>query len=446
MARRRRHAVSTPIVPGVPTGPSGPSGLLRLEEARARMLAGISAVPSEDVGIADALGRVLAVDVVSLLLLPPWDNSAMDGFAVRAADVADASPEDPVRLVVSGEVAAGHVPEGVVVQGGAMRVLTGAMMPAGADSVVPVEDTDQAPGAAVLPGHVSIRHAASPGDHVRRAGGDLRPGDRLMEAGTGIRPAGIAVLAAAGHGSVPVHRRVRVAVLGTGDELVPPGQPPGPAQIPDSNSYALAAQALAAGADVVRLGIAPDTRLAVLERLRVGIATADVIVVSGGVSVGAHDEVKAAFEELGQLDLWRVAVQPGKPLAFGRAPRPGGGDVLLFGLPGNPVSSFVTFELFVRPVLRALAGHADPLGRRTVPARLGAAVTKARGRRAFLRVRLVQDPERPDGRIAELAGGQGSHILSALAVADGLAIIPEEVDGLPRGADIDVIRIDEETR
>ena len=419
--------------------------LLRLEAARERMLAGLVPSPAEAVPVGDALGRVLAQDAVARVTLPPWDNSAMDGFAVRAADVAGASVGAPVRLRVVGESAAGHAPTASVLPGTAIRVLTGAMLPDGADAVVPVEETDAHQGVAALPAEVGIHRAAGPGAHVRRRGSDLHEGDLLAQAGRRLTPASVAVLAAAGLGTLSVHRRPRVAVLGTGDELVSPGEPLGPAQIPDSNSIAMAALARAAGADVVALGVARDRRDEVIERLRAGIAGADIVVASGGVSVGAHDEVKEAFDVVGRMDLWRVAIQPGKPLAFGRATAPDGRAVLLFGLPGNPVSSFVTFELFVRPVIRRLAGHLDPIGRRIVRARLTEPVTKSAGRRAFLRVRVTPDPSDPSTGIAELAGGQGSHVLSALARSNGFAIIPEEVDALPAGSVVDVLRIDEES-
>jgi molybdopterin molybdotransferase len=218
-----------------------------------------------------------------------------------------------------------------------------------------------------------------------------------------------------------------------------------PGQIHDSNSIALAAQARLVGADVRLLGIAPDSLDEVTAMLRDALSWADAVVVSGGVSVGAHDVVKAAFESLGRLHLWRVAVQPGKPVAHARAPRTGLSDALLFGLPGNPVSSFVTFELFVRPVLRRLAGHADPVARPRARARLGSAVTKSPNRRAFLRVRLERDTESTGGLVAQLAGGQGSHVLSALASAEALAVIPEDVPGLPAGAEVEVWPLDTET-
>jgi molybdopterin molybdotransferase len=395
------------------------------------------------VQLEEASGRRVVAAVASRLTVPAWDNSAMDGFAVRAADVAGASEATPVELRVAGEVAAGHAPDVSVEPGTAVRILTGAMVPPGADAVVPVEHTDAPSGIAERPDTVAVRAAADAGDHIRRAGSDLHEGDPVLPAGAAIGPAALALLSATGHGSVSVHRRPRVAVLATGDELVPAGEPLEPGQIHDSNSLALAAQARLAGAEVRRLGSAADSLGAVLGALRGAIDWADVVVVSGGVSVGAHDVVKEAFETIGRVELWRVAVQPGKPLAFGRAPRPDGrGEALLFGLPGNPVSSFVTFELFVRPVLRRLAADPDPLGRRTERARLGDPVRKSHGRRAFLRVRLEPDPDRAGGSLARLAGGQGSHVLSALVAADALAVVPEEDDGLPEGAEVEIWRLD----
>jgi molybdenum cofactor synthesis domain-containing protein len=254
----------------------------------------------------------------------------------------------------------------------------------------------------------------------------------------------VAALAATGHAHIEVHRRPRVAIVATGDELAPIGEPLGPASIPDSNSEAIAAQVVAAGAEPVRLGIALDDAEAVRELLIEGILAADVLVATGGVSVGAHDVVKEVFEELGSLDLWRVAIQPGKPLAYGSAPRPDGGYCILFGLPGNPVSSFVTFELFVRPVLRRLRGEAATMGRPVVRAVLDEPVTKSRDRRAFLRVRIDAEPAPSGLHRARLSGSQGSHVVSALALANGLAIIPEGIPGLPAGAEVEVIRLDVE--
>jgi molybdopterin molybdotransferase len=287
---------------------------------------------------------------------------------------------------------------------------------------------------------VAIRVAVRPGTSVRAAGSDLRAGDLVLAAGTLVAPRHVAALVAAGRGSVRVHRHPRVAVLATGDELVPAGTPLEGARIPDSSSAGIAAQVAEAGGVPVRLGIAADDRLAILERLRAGIAQADVVVVCGGVSVGAHDEVRPALDEVGRIELWRVAIQPGKPLAFGRATAPDGRTVLMFGLPGNPVSSFVTFELFVRPVLRRLMGHHDLAGRAIIRARLASDVSVDPARRGFLRVAIGVDAG--GAPVARLAGGQGSHVLSGLAAADGLAVVPEGVGRVEAGTEVDVIRLD----
>jgi len=414
--------------------------LLSLDDARAQMLARVAPLPVETVALDVALGRVLAESIDSLLTLPPWDNSAMDGFAVRADDVEGAGDHHPIVLRVIGESAAGRSFSGEVEAGTAVRILTGAPMPNGADAVVPVEDTDAPMGAAALPETVRITASRPPGAHVRRVGSDLREGYPLLAAGTELAPAALAVAAAGGHAQLTVHRAPRVAILATGDELAPVGQPLAIDQIPDSNTVGLSAQARESGAEIRPLGIANDELDVVVARLQTALEWADVIVVSGGVSVGAHDVVKDAFAEIGSVDLWRVAVQPGKPLAFGSAKRVGGeGEVLLFGLPGNPVSSFVTFELFVRPILRRLSGHADVIGRDHVTAILSEPVSKSPGRRAFLRVHL--DGGDDSGWTASLAGGQDSHVLSALAAANALAIVSEDDDSLPVGANVDVIRL-----
>ena len=413
--------------------------LLPLDDARARILEDVLPLRGGATPLAEALGRVLAEDATALLTLPPWDNSAMDGYAVRSGDVAEATPDTPVTLAVVGEVAAGHEPELGVGERQAMRVLTGGMLPPGADAVVKVEDTDAPMGVAELPQAVAIHVAVPAGHNIRPAGSDMRQGDHLLDAGTRVGPAALAVLAAAGHAHVNVHRTPRVGVIATGDELTPIGEPLGPASIPDSNSAAIAAQVEAAGGQPVRLGIAVDEYEAMRDLFREGIRDCDVLIVTGGVSVGAHDLVKDVFTEVGQLDLWRVAIQPGKPLAYGTAPRPDGGYCLLFGLPGNPVSSFVTFELFVRPVLRRLRGDPADQGRVMARATLADPVRKSAARRAFIRVRLEDGP---DGLVARLAGGQGSHQLSALALADALAIIEEGPAEVPAGTEVEVIRLD----
>ncbi|MGC8633526.1 MAG: gephyrin-like molybdotransferase Glp [Candidatus Limnocylindrales bacterium] len=429
----------------------GNGRLLGVEEALDRVLRAVQPLPPETVTIEEAAGLVLAAPVVAGTSLPPWDNSAMDGYAVRWRDVAAASPATPTELRVVGESAAGHVPEPAGEPGTALRITTGAMVPVGADAVVPVEATDTPPGVVRLPVRVQVRAPVAPGANIRRAGEDVREGALVLEAGRVLGPAAIALAAACGNARLLVHRRPRVGVLATGDELTPPGTALPPAHIYDSSTLSLLAQARAAGAIATSFGIAPDEPSELRERLGAAVAASDVVVLSGGVSVGAHDHVREALGAMGEVEFWRVAVQPGKPLAFGRVPAarpevPGGEvrPVAVFGLPGNPVSSFVTFELFVRPLLRRLAGRAPGTGRREVTAELSEAVRKDPERRAFLRVRLEPDPARPGRLLARPAGGQGSHVLSALAAANGLAVVPEGVPGLPAGQPVTVWELEDE--
>ena len=439
--------------------------LLSLEEARARVLAAIpAALPTAMADLSESLGRVLGADVLAATDLPPWDNSAMDGYAIRAADVAGATEDAPAVLHVAGEVAAGRASGISVTPGFALRIATGAPMPPGADAVVAVEQTTPlaADGSAgprgrdatgPLPARIRVHEATLPGMSVRRRASDLRLGRAVLPAGRAVGPAELAIIAAGGVASVLVHARPRVAVLSTGDELRRAGAELGAAGIPDSNGPALVALCTAAGADARHLGIAPDRLEPTLELLRSAIDGADLVIVSGGVSVGPYDVVRAAFAEVGTVDLWRAAIQPGKPFAFGTAPRGGqraGPPVLLFGLPGNPVSVFVTFEVFVRPALRRLAGRDSAALLRPVDAGvLEEAVTKAVGRRAFLRVSALRDPvsgapiRDVAGRVrVRLAGGQESHQLAALAAADSLAVVPESVTGLPVGAGVDLWWLD----
>ena len=430
--------------------------LLSVEAARERVLAALGGpLPTETLAPEVALGHVLAAPVVATTDLPPWDNSAMDGYAVRSADLVNAAEDRPIHLRIIGEVPAGGLADRAVEPGTAIRIATGAPLPPGADAVVPVESTTplSADGAAIgprgrdatgpLPAGCAVLVVVGPGNAVRRRGEDVRAGATVLEAGMPLSPAAVGLAAGAGVAVVLVHRRPRIAVLATGDEIRGPGEPLGPAGIPDANGPGLRAMVTAAGAIAIDLGIARDDLDDVLTRLRQGIAEADAVIVAGGVSVGPYDVVKQAFEAVGRVDLWRVAVQPGKPFAFGVAP----GGVVLFGLPGNPVSGFVTFELFVRPAIRRLAGHRELL--REID--LGVLVEpagKAPGRRAFLRVvaerdeagRAVRDAT---GRLrVRLAGGQGSHVLSALAAAEALAVVPESVDSLPAGAPVELIRLD----
>jgi molybdopterin molybdotransferase len=458
--------VSASASPASSASSSVPAGLLSVEEARAAVLAAVTGPTEiEVVYLSDALGRVLAEPVTSTTDLPPWDNSAMDGYAVRAADTAGATEDGPVRLDVAGEVRAGQPPEVEVSRGDAVRIATGAPVPPRADAVVPVElttplDANGDPAGprgrdatGPIPAAILVHSAVERGGSIRRAGSDLAGGATILEAGRVITAAGIALAAGAGVPQLSVHRRPQVHVLATGDEVKPAGQALGPAGIPDANGPGLSALVDTAGGQAFALGIAKDRIEDVDSRLCAAlIGGADAIVVSGGVSVGPYDVVKLAFEKIGRIDLWRVAVQPGKPFVFGTADRPDGGRTLLFGLPGNPVSSFITFELFVRPAIRALAGHrADSLLRPVDRGVLEDSVSKSHGRRAFIRVITERDatgsPVRDErGRVhVRLAGGsagQGSHVISALAAADALAVVPEAQDTLDAGSDIELWWLD----
>ena len=439
--------------------------LLRVEVARGRVLEAIDGpLPAEELAIEAALGRVAAARVVATTDLPPWDNSAMDGYAVHAGDIAAAGDGAPVILRIVGESAAGGLGGRLAEAGTAIRIATGAPLPLDADAVVQVELTtplgaDGSPAGPRgrqaldgIPASVAIHAPVAVGASIRRRGSDLSAGAVVLEPGVSLGPAAIGLVAGAGVGSIAVHRRPIVGVLATGDEIRAAGSVLGASGIPDANGPALRALAAAAGAQAIDLGIARDQLADVIERLRRGVAEADVVIVSGGVSVGPYDLVRAGFEAVGTIELWRVAVQPGKPFAFGTARRDDGRRVLLFGLPGNPVSSFVTFELFVRPALRRLSGYAELL-RPSEPGVLVGAVSKSLGRRAYLRVEIERRPNGAPARDSEgrllvrLAGarsnaGQGSHVLSTLASADALAAVPEELDEAPPGTDVEVFWLD----
>lgn len=434
--------------------------LLSLEAAQATVLAGLEPIPDlEELTPEGALGRVLAAPVVSTTALPPWDNASMDGYAIRTADVAAATDGHPVRLTVVGEVRAGAAPAVRVLGGTAVRIATGAPLPPGADAVVPVElttplDATGNPGprgreaAGPLPSACLVHEAVGARNAVRDAGSDVAAGAEVVAAGCLVTPAVVALAAGAGAGLVSVRRRPVVAVLATGDEVRASGTDLGPAGIPDANGPGLRALVREADATPLDLGIAVDRLEDVEARLRRGLAQADLVVVSGGVSVGPYDVVRTAFDNVGHMNLWRVAIQPGKPFAFGRADVEGrDGPILLFGLPGNPVSSFVTFELFVRPVIRRLAGHAT-LHRPVDRAVLEEGVSKSVGRRGFQRVAALRGPDGSPlrdsaGRVrVRLAGGQGSHVLSALAAADALAVVPEPLERAEAGTEVELRWLD----
>jgi molybdopterin molybdotransferase len=446
--------------------------LLSVEEAHDRIFAAIAGPTGPEVAwLSEALGRVVAEPVESAISLPPWDNSAMDGYAIRAADVQGATEDAPAHLEIVGEIRAGQAPDITVGRGTAIRIATGAPVPPGADAVIPVEQTTplDAAGAVAgergrdatgpLPARIAAHAAVAKGGSIRRMGSDLAAGTRILEPGSVVTPAAIGLAAGVGLDQLYVHRRPHVSILATGDEVRARGADLGPAGIPDANGPALMAMVDAAGGHADTLGIAADRFDDVRSRLCAGLVSgAEAIIVSGGVSVGPYDVVRAAFEEFGEMELWRVAVQPGKPFAFGTARAPGDDadpsrpPSLLFGLPGNPVSTFVTFELFVRPALRRLAGHRETdLFRPRDRAVLLESVSKSSGRRAFIRAVAERDahgtPRRDDqGRVrvklAGGAGGQGSHVLSALAVADALAVIPETRNTLDAGAEVELWWLD----
>jgi molybdopterin molybdotransferase len=382
--------------------------VLTVEEARSRVLAAVPVLGAETVSLDAALGRVLAEAVVAARDLPPWDNSSMDGYALRAADTAGAAPGRPVRLRILGDVPAGAVAERPVGAGEAYRILTGAPMPAGADTVIPQEEVSRQGD------RLEVSRVAETGAYVRPRGEDIRYGDALLGVGDVLGAAALGVLAALGKPLLRVYQRPRVAILSTGDELVDVDQPPGPGQIPNSNSYTMAAQVREAGGVPVVLGIARDSREDLEERFRWGLA-ADVVVSSAGVSVGDRDFVREVLTRLGaSLDFWKVSMRPGKPITFGLL---GGRPV--FGLPGNPVSSMVTFELFVRPALLRMGGRRR-LDRPRVRARALVPLDNPGPRRGYLRVRLVEE----DGGPGVLpTGEQGSGILRSMLLADGLAVL-----------------------
>lgn len=400
--------------------------MLSVTDAQHMILASLTRLEPEPCALLKALGAVLAEDVLAGDALPPFDNSAMDGYAVRAADIARAAPDRPVRLKVIADVPAGHPADVEVQAGEAARITTGALLPRGADTVVPVEDTDDpARGSSALLERVMILKSLQRGAHVRYRGGDVQRGERVLTRGTILRPAEIALLAAVGHSQVMVYRQPRVAIVATGDELVSPDRPPGPGQIRDVNGYSTAALVLRYGGLPLPLGIARDRMEAVAAKLEDAIGQrADLIVASAGVSVGAYDVVKDAVRAHGTIDLWRVRMRPGKPLAFGSYR-----GVPFFGLPGNPVSAMMTFEQFVRPALRVLAGFTQ-WQKPTVTVTLLEAI-ESDGRETYARARVERQADR---WVAQLSGGQESNLLGSLARANALVIVPDGVVRLDAGA------------
>jgi molybdopterin molybdotransferase len=413
--------------------------VIPLAVAQARVLSGIEVLPSRRVATVEALGLVLAADVVANEPIPPFANTAMDGYAVRARDTTGASDAAPVVLRVVGELPAGRAPTTRVAAGEAIRIMTGAPIPDGADAIVMVEHTERSVDETTGDDGVRVLRVAERGDHVRFAGGDVTEGAVVFSAGTVVGAAHLGVLASLDLSEVEVIPRARVAVLSTGDELIERG-PLAPGQIRDSNRPMLRALVEEAGAVVVDLGMARDDEAAITKAITTAADTCDALVTSGAVSVGDYDFVKSAIEAVardreGSDYLWaQVAIKPAKPLAFGRL-----GRVRVFGLPGNPVSSHVSFELFARPALRMMMGHARA-GRPRVQARAAHDFgRRADGRLYIERVVLTRGDD--GGFVATRSGVQASNVLSGMARANGLALL-EDGDGVAAGGELTVLVLD----
>ena len=390
------------------------------------LLADVGPIASLDLQLLDAHGCILAEPVVSAVDLPRFDNSSMDGYALRVDDVAGASEDSPVPLPVVGDVAAGSRSVYRVQPGMSVRIMTGAPIPAGAEAVVPVEWTDA--GLAT----VQVRRPPEPGSYIRRQGEDVQTGDLVLEAGTRLGPGQIGLLAAVGRDRVLVRPRPRVVVLSTGSELVEPGQPIAAGQIHEANSYILTAAAKEAGGLAIRVGIVPDEPKILMDAIEDQLIRADLVLTSGGVSVGAYDVVKEVLSRTGTVTFDEVAMQPGKPQGFGTV---GPDKTPIITLPGNPVSSFVSFEVFVRPVIRRMLG-VEPLLRPVVRASCQEPLTSPADRRQFARGWL--DVE--EGRyVVRPVGGPGSHLVGDLAHANSLIVVPEAVTEVPEGGTVDVM-------
>ena len=397
--------------------------MIQVQEALDKILCQIQFKGVERVPLGQALGRVLAEDIVSRINNPPLDNSAMDGYALIAKDIESATPENPVKLEVVEEIAAGYTAKGTLKPGQAMRIMTGAPIPPGANAVLMQEDT-QKDGDSIL-----CLDKADVEENIREAGEDVRIGEGVLKKGTTLSPAHIGMLAVIGRSQIAVSQRPTVSILSTGDEILELDETPQGPQIFNSNGHMLAAQIKSAGGIPVYLGIAKDTEKDLMEKFEWALK-ADIVVSSGGVSVGDYDLVKSSLQKMGQdMLFWKVAMKPGKPLAFGRI-----GKTPIFGLPGNPVSSFVSFEQFVRPSLRKVLGCSD-LSHKTVQAKLTRTINKKPGRLHFLSSIVSW----ADGEYTVTpAGEQGSGILKSAANANGLLIFPLEAEEIKQGQEVAV--------
>lgn len=409
---------------------------LSVQAALTAVLTPLSILPSEPVALLDALGRVLAEPIVAQDSLPPFANSAMDGYALIAADLVGATGESPITLRVIGDIAAGSAPEMVVERGTAVRIMTGAPIPAGADAVVPVEDTNEnwRDKARPLPPTIQIKRPVNPGDYLRPAGGHIQVGQRVLEVGHLLRPQEIGLLASLGVSHLQVVRRPKVGILATGDELIPVEEPLRPGKIRNSNGYTQTAQVAALGAIPVSLGIARDTEEDVRAKLQAGLdAGVDLFISSAGVSVGAYDVVKAVLEAEGNVGFWRVRMRPGKPLAFGFYK-----SVPYLGLPGNPVSAMVSFERFARAAILKMGGHTR-LERPQVQAVLQTAI-ESDGRESYIRAGVEKGAS--GDYVAHITGNQDSHMMTSLVKANALLIIPEGVKQVAVGETVTAWMLD----
>lgn len=410
------------------------SAPISVEQYRELILAGVEPLPVRLLPLADCLGLEADAPIAAKVGVPVFTNSAMDGFAVLAGDVASATGDQPVRLKVIGEVPAGAASDLPVGAGQAMRIMTGAPLPGGADAVVPVELTDQRPGAAPLPADVRVYVPVAEGANIRLTGEDLREGDRVLEAGTRLDATCLAAAAATGHGSLPVRPRPRVAIIATGAELVAPGEPLGHGQIHDSNSLLLHGLAVQAGADAVSVTRCSDDPDAFDEAVAAAVAGADLVVTTGGVSAGTHDVVKNSAVAA-TLHFTKVAMQPGKPQGFGHLTSPDGRRVPLLALPGNPVSVFVSWHCYAVPLLARLGGHEVAQTLRTATMTAGKGWSSPAGRRQYIPVARTDD--RTVVPAHEL--GSGSHLIASLHLAEGLAVIPAETTWVGAGDPVEVL-------
>ena len=413
--------------------------MLSVEEAYERIMAYFSPLEAEVKPVLQALGQVLAQDIVSPLQLPPLDNSAMDGYAVRHQDIVGTSPDSPKLLQVIGHVAAGQMPAQGLVAGSAIRIMTGAAVPAGADTIVPFEETDEVErkSKGLDVGEIGIREELPQGSNVRPAGEDVRKGDVVLEKGALLRPSEIGVLASVGLENVSVIRRPVVAILATGDELLGLGDPVAPAKIYDSNSYTMAASVLKYGGIPKVLGIARDDLEDMNQKLSQG-ADSDLLITSAGVSKGDYDMVKDVLMERGEISFWSVRMRPAKPLAFGAIYGLGDKRVPHLGLPGNPVSTMVAFEEFARPAILRMLGKTR-LAKPVIEAVLEGPIYNVDQRRVFARVSVAKR----DGKYyANPTGPQGSNILTSMSKANGLAICPEDVPKMEPGQTLKIQMLD----